>query len=122
VILDDIANYLVAYGIGAVHKGRLPDVPDQAVCLYEYGGPVPQFTHDGQAWENPRVQVVARHRDYAAARQKAQDIYMLLNGKANLLIGGSRYLQIRALQSPFPLGRDQNDRERIVINLDIAKE
>src|SRR4030095_6612233 len=95
---------------------KMPDPPADAVCLYEYGGIPPQFAHDGQQWENPRVQAVARDNNYASARAKAQSVYDVLNGTVNTTIDSRRYLKILALQSPFPMGADENDRPRIVVN------
>jgi len=120
-VLEDLQAYLVANGVTGVFMVKMPDVPAAVVCLYEYAGIPPEFAHDGQQWENPRVQAVARDTTYQAARDKAQTVYNLLNGKANMTIG-SRYLKILALQSPFPLGVDENDRPRLVVNFEIAKE
>jgi hypothetical protein len=120
MILDEIGGYMQESGI-VNYKSKMPDAPDDAVCLYEYGGPPPVFAHDGQAWEQPRLQVISRSKNYQAARTVGQTIYDLLNGKANVTIGAGRYLSIAALQSPFALGHDENDRHRIVINFELIR-
>jgi Bacteriophage minor capsid protein len=122
-ILEELKGYLVANGVSPVFMVKMPDTPDDAVCLYEYAGIPPQFAHDGQQWENPRVQVVTRDSklNYASARAKAQSVYDVLNGTVNTTIDSRHYLKILALQSPFPMGADENDRPRIVINFEIGR-
>ena len=119
-MLDEIAGYMTANGIGQVFKARMPDTPDDAVCLYKYPGAPPEFSHDGQDWENLRLQVVVRGKQYDASRQKTQQVYDLLNGKVNEMIG-SLYFSIRAMQSPFPLNVDSNERYRMAVNFEIAR-
>jgi hypothetical protein len=122
LILEDIANYLLEGGIPSpVYRASMPDKPDAAVCVYEYGGAPPRFLHDGQGWENMRVQALVRDFDYSAGRAKAQSIYDLLNGKANEQVGGDFYLFIGAIQSPFPLGQDEQERYRLAVNFEIVR-
>lgn len=120
-VVDEIAQYLRSNGIVTVYETTMPDVPDKAVAVYEYGGPAPEFNHDGQAWENPRIQCVSRAPTYPEARQQAQQVYNLLNGQTNVVINGGGYLSIKALQSPFPILPDNNQRDRVVINFEIAR-
>ena len=122
-ILEELRNYLLSNGVTGVFMVKMPDTPDDAVCLYEYAGIPPEFAHDGQQWENLRVQAVARDAklNYANARAKAQSVYNVLNGTVNTTIDSSRYLKILALQSPFPMGADENDRPRIVVNFEIGR-
>jgi transglutaminase-like putative cysteine protease len=120
-ILEELRGYLVANGVSPVFMVKMPDTPDDAVCLYEYAGIPPEFAHDGQQWENLRVQAVARDASYTSARDKAQSVYDVLNGTVNTTIDSSRYLKILALQSPFPMGADENDRPRIVVNFEIGR-
>jgi hypothetical protein len=121
MMLDEVGDYLRTHGVSSLFLSRMPDAPDDVVCLYEYGGPAPEFGHDGQQWENPRLQAVARSKQYVNARSAAQNVYNLLNGKSNPVFGGVPYLKCLAMQSPFPLLPDQNDRHRIVVNFELAK-
>ena len=103
LILTDVRTYLMANGITTpIYLSKMPDEPDTLICLYEYAGVGPEMAHDGQAWENPRLQAVVRNENYAQARGVAQDVYEKLNGKANFLMT-SPYLKAIALQSPFPM-------------------
>lgn len=120
MMLEEVKAFLNVNTV-AVVLATMPDEPDDRVCLYEYGGPAPEFSHNGQSWENLRLQVVSRSKDYLNARTKAQQVYDLLNGQANLDIGGAQYLWIAALQSPFALGQDENNRHRVVINFELAR-
>jgi hypothetical protein len=120
-VVDEIAQYLREGGIVKVYEAAMPDAPDKCVAVYEYPGVGPQFSHDGQAWENPRIQVLSRAPTYPDARQQAQEVYNLLNGKTNVNIEGGNYLMIKALQSPFALTPDDNQRDRVVINFEIAR-
>lgn len=123
MILDEVEAHLASNGVSSpIFKALMPDAPDDALCLYEYAGGPPRFAHDGQAWENLRVQVVSRATSYPAARAAAQNVYDALNGLSNRAIGGHDYLWAGALQSPFSLGRDDNSRHRIIINFELLRK
>jgi hypothetical protein len=128
-LLDDIASYLQAQGLGVVatniFKGTLPQdavaMPDEVIALRETPGLPPARSHDipPARIEQPTVQVLVRGApfDYATARQKAQAAWEALDGLGNQTIGTGFYLFIQALQSPFPLRMDALDRYEIVFNL-----
>jgi Bacteriophage minor capsid protein len=122
MMLDEIGDYLQVNGLTPVYRGSMADQPDAAICLYEYGGAAPEFAHDGQVYENLRLQAVSRHREYATAYSRSRQIYDLLNGKANVTISGQEYLWIASLQSPFSIGPDQNQRVLIVINFEVLRK
>lgn len=121
-MLDEIQTLLRQNGITTeIYKGKMPELPDGAIALYEYAGRPPEFTHDEIAYENPGLQVVARDKTYAAARQRIQEVFDILKRRRNEFIGEHRYLSITAAQSPFPLGTDTLDRQRFAVNFNVAR-
>lgn len=131
-MLDEIGTYLAANSIGTLgtnlFKGLLPDLPDACVALYETGGLEPiraMRSAPGQpVASRPRLQVVCRNTqyEYAAARAKAQAIYVLLEGLGDTTLSGTRYLWIGAVQEPFLMGRDDAGRVQVAQNFDVTKE
>lgn len=101
----------------------LPDLPDSAVSLWEYGGEAPAHVkqQQGAILEYPRVQIIVRAKSYSVARAKAERIHRLLDGFSGV-IEGVVYSSIRALQQPFFLDRDDKVRTRIACNFQAAKE
>ncbi len=74
--------------------------------------------------EQSGLQIVARGplEDYSSARVKAESAYKALHGVTNSTINGTRYLSIEALQPPFVIELDENDRWIIGFNVSIIKE
>ncbi len=129
MILPELGAYLVAQGIGTLATdlflGFLPDTPDDCVVLYEYGGLASEHTFKatpGAAWENPRVQIVARAKVYNTGRTKIENTYKKLDGLINTTMTGVRYLGIFAIQSPFFLDRDERGRNKFAFNAQVMKE
>lgn len=125
MLLDDIGGYLAANFIGALNStiflGDMPETPDDLVALFEYAGDPPDDTHDGRHYENPGLQVRVRGTSYAATREKIADIENLLHTLANQSFGGTQYVFIRAVQSPFSMGRDQRKRIELVQSFIVTK-
>lgn len=128
MFLDDLSDYLSSGGItGTIFTGVMMDTPDAAVGLYETGGTAPTHAmnpNPGQAVvERPSVQVVCRAAadDYAAARTKAQAIFVLLDGLPTRTINGVAYKWGAARQSPFLMGRDESGRVLVACNFDVVK-
>lgn len=128
MILDELGAYLQTQGVGTLgtdlFTGTLPDVPDNAVALYEYGGvsPVSTLGATNMKFERPRIQVLARATTYSAARSKIEMIFKLLHGLANTSLSSVRYLLVEAVQSPFFMERDANNRVKLICNFQIHKE
>jgi len=130
MLLEDLGLYLEDNGIGIrgtnLFTGVLPAAaPGNCVLLSEYPGAGSLRTSAGVASEQPRVQVMVRNADYAAARELAEEIYTLLDGVANEDINEVRYHWIEALSPPSILGGgniDGSDRIRIVTNFMVMKE
>lgn len=128
MLLDELGAYMQTQGIGTLGTdlfiGQMPDSPDAAVTLYEYGGIAPTHALGGGAarFERPRVQVVARATTYTAARSKIESVYKLLDQVAGVIMSSVRYLRIEAVQAPMFLERDANSRVVMVCNFQVHKE
>ena len=121
--VDEVLAHLAANGHPNGGKGNLPGTPDDAFACWEYGGSEGEHVK-GQAAptiEKPRIQVIVRSKFYDTARLKAERIYRLLNGFSGSL-GGVAYFDIRALQPPYYLDRDDLNRVRFVWNMKVKKE
>jgi len=123
LLLGDIGGYLFAQGIGMVGTdifyGFMPDTPDNCIALFEYAGSPPDLHWDG---EYPGLQVRVRNKSYAAGREKIEQAKNTLHGLTEQTLGTTRYLLIKAKQSPESLGRDANNRTEWVVNFTIIKE
>lgn len=123
-LLDDIRAKLIAASVGATTTtfiGEMPDTPNDCICLYEYAGSPPDLTHDGQEIEKPGLQAKVRSTSYATGRAKIESVITALNKTANTTLTATRYLFIRANQSPQCLGRDASRRWEWVVNFSIQK-
>ncbi len=123
MLLDDIVSHLQTEGVGTVgvdmFKGLLPDQPDNCTALFEYAGSPPDLHWNG---EYPGLQVKVRNKSYAAGRVKIESVITKLHGLTEQVIGTTRYLLVRANQSPESLGRDANNRNEWVVNFTVIKE
>lgn len=133
MLLDDISTILKAGGTTGdgteISLGFMPEKPDNCIAIYETGGMGPiraMRTSPGQpVAEQPRIQVVVRGAayDYATPRTKINALYKLLEGYGDTTVNGCRYLWIGAVQSPFPMQRDQaQGRPSMAVNFDVMKE
>ena len=110
------------YGAGWYDEGGAPDAQ---VAVFEYGSDPPSHvlgpTNEASSVHH-RVQVVARSFDYLAARAKAQAAYDALANRVEITVGGRRYIRIEALQEPFDMGRDENNRRLVACNFRVTAE
>ena len=116
-LLDDIGLLLetevASLTLGtSLFLGRLPDEPDTAVALFETGGEAPVNTMGGGQYEmeQPRLQVLTRGASYSATHSLAMSIWLELEAITNDTLSSTLYQRITAVQSPFPLERDTQDR------------
>ncbi len=142
-LLDDIATFLdaqsTAFTLLSGTEGDLaktimldhPAVSDTIAVLYETGGSPNTYTFSTTtgsarvAIEKPSLQMLSRSSDYQIARNRAQTAYTILDGLAgqNLPTAtGTLYLEITAVQTPFSIGPDDNDRPVISVNFDVWKQ
>jgi len=127
VLLDDVAALLVEAGIGTLGEtiflARLPDSPHAALAIREYGGAQPDYLYVGydptQEW--PRIQIECRDPDYAAARLRIERCARTLGAIRERVVNGTHYHRITPLGPPVPLGEDESQRSRIIVNVETAK-
>ena len=134
MILDDFATYIAAnstvftVGVNLAKSINLDSapVPDTITSLYEQPGfsPVHVFSTGNpvdRAYSQPAVQTLSRSTSYQTARNHAEIVFNLLDGYSGSLptATGTNYLSIVAVQSPFSIGRDKNDRFLISCNYEV---
>lgn len=120
-LLDNLVTYLIAEGIATkggkdIFIGVLPENQDNAVKLNQTGGLEPSHY---LPIEQPTVQVMVRNTAFGAGLDKAKAIYDALHRQGdNLLLasGGVDVMTCFAIQEPFHLGQDENQRHLFVVN------
>ncbi len=126
MLLTDLAQLVVDNSLGVLgtdlFRSRLPEEPDDCVAILEFEGTTPSFVQNTAEVnrENPRAQIQVRSPQYQTARTKADSIWALLAAVSNDVLGSTRYLRVRALNSPFKFDHDAN--ERTVIAFDVLAE
>ena len=129
MILDDFADCLTSAGHGVtgtdLFKSMMPSRPDAVISVTHYGGLEPvrgMAASAGKALAQiDRVQVIVRNPRYEDAAKLAQDVWFTLDG-ASRAINGVQYRWISALQSPFFLGRDENNRTLVACNYECVRD
>lgn len=101
----------------------LPDEPNTATSLTEYGGGAPEyvFANDLPVNENQRVQVSCRSTSSTRARANAQAAWVAVSGIANETLSGKSWLRAKPVQSPFLLRRDEQGRVIFAFNCDVMR-
>ncbi len=131
-ILDEIATRLDDQGIASssgddgwvLVKSMLPDssaLQDKIVALIETPGEAPDAYTE---LDRPHFQVLVRgdpittvSSAYETARAKAEEIKIDLHTLGPVTLSGRYFPAIWAMQDPFLLEYDQNDRPTFVMNV-----
>ena len=128
MLLDDLSAYLATASFAyPVQKGQLLEIPDSVLALRETGGFPAQFVmgptgNASQAVvDEPTLQVVTRSKDYLTAMTICRTAYDLLNGLRDITVNNVLYHLVRALQPPFFLMRDDNQRYLCAFNLHVTR-
>lgn len=126
MILEEVGQFIDDQGLAAWNTdlfiGAIGDLPVEAVLLNEYGGSVPESTHDKNYYERPRFQVSVRSARYPDGRSRIESIYQALNQVSNQVLGGTKYLRLFPLQAPFELNRDERGNIWFAVNYEALKE
>ena len=129
-ILEDFGDYLETQGVGTqgstIFIGEMPDSPDACTSLYLYSG-APAVQAMGTATgksvvDFPRLHVEGRAATLAAAEARVQAVYDKLHNLGSVTINAREYKQVMALQRPFQLGVDQNERALFACNFELARD
>ena len=133
MILDDVATYLASNStrltVGVnLTKGYMPSTPATCTTIFETGGfsPINNFSTGGnyRMYEQPGLMIHTRSTDYQTGRLIMEDVFTVVDGVANTGLPtttGTRYAGIDAVQSPFDIGQDSNDRHLMSVNFNVIK-
>ena len=127
-MVDDIGAFLQAAGHGTLatdlYKRHLPNDPDDAMCVIQGGGDMPEYIHDNKdvEIENPNLQVISRSMNPRTAETVLDGPYRELMRVRNLIIGGTRYISIRPSMAPSVVDRDDNGRFIARCDFQVRKE
>lgn len=119
-LLEEIARHLEFCGFGTVadettdgdiHWGRMPDAPDDCICVYStdsgVGGP------DSTA----RFQIMNRAKSTKKAYEVSYDVAKELDDYNGFLCGDGRSVKIEIINAASGLGPDTKKREVYVTNI-----
>lgn len=123
--LDEVVTYLdtqlAAYTAGTnLFAGELPQDPAACIVVYETAGLSPSYGF-GQAQPNyrtPGLQVVVRGaaHDISGPRAVAELAWKALAAIQAQTLSGTFYHWINPTQEPFPLRRDESNRQLFAFN------
>lgn len=132
MILNDIAIHLednstLTLGVDLT-LAFMPDNPNTVTTIYETGGagPLNAFSTGGgtRIYEQPSIQIITRSTSYETARNIQETVFVVLDGVNNQTVpstGSIHYGSIDAVQSPFLINRDSNNRFKVGVNFDVLK-
>lgn len=129
MLLDDVADLLSTGGAGTVGtdiwKGATFGTADPSLAILMSGGYESVHTMNSGPGlapvEQPRVQIVVRSLSEETALRRAQLAFRLLDGLRERTINGVRYMWASAVQPPYALDRDENNRVMVTFNVDIKR-
>ena len=123
-VSEDMARHLASKGLGTLGTNigpEMPALPDDFLAVREYAGRPPEHSKSGGPHvRRPRFQVTARSKSARAAMLRAEDAFGHLSGLRGI-VNGTAYSKVVALGDPFPIGRDDGGRERVVCNFEATK-
>jgi hypothetical protein len=86
----------------------MPNDPDNAIAVYQYGGMAPRQTMGNAASaRRPRVQVIVRNGYIDVAFADAQRVFDILHYIKHQTINGVFYRRVEAVADLFELGPDE---------------
>lgn len=128
-LLADLGEYLEDNGGGVVvgtslFYGTMPPTPDACGVLIEYEGRgmLRRIVDDGAQTEMPRVQLVYRSTTYTEGMTAIRTMWALLDAIVNTELGTTFYQRVSAIQPPFYVERDGNDRFLFAANFEVTRE
>ena len=135
---DILRNFLVTEGLVAevgtdvavpwqAFVSHLPNVPEDAVCLYDTAGRLDGRMMDtGEQIEHPGIQLVFRSGDYLALWEKVNAVVLALDRILRQLVAieSGTYVRIHSVSragSPNYLGIDEmGDRRRHLVSVNVT--
>jgi len=114
-LANDIGDLLQINGLGTkstdMFGNNMPASPDNMIGIYESTGFEPQRVMGSIAAEVLNLQIIVRNTNPINGRAKMRAIFNVLD-RFKGTIGATVYLSILARHMPFPIGADENRRER----------
>ena len=134
--LDDMADLIVAnttgFTVGGttgnLGKAQMDDTgPSTMVGLYQFAGPGPAYTfstgtNTAVAYEAINLQLMSRSTAFQTAMANATAIYTALSGAGEQTVNTLRYRRVVALQAPYSVGHDDNDRSLVACNFTVERD
>lgn len=112
---DSSAAFDLTFGDN-LFLASLPNMPHNAVCIYDTGG-LPQMQYD---LERPNVQIRVRHTNYEIGYALIRDIkYHLHQARNGEVWNGTIYIQIETRSDILYLGQDEKNRHSWTLNFGI---
>jgi hypothetical protein len=128
-IAYELAKYLEAQSAGtfgeaagdawSIFVGEEPALPDSTITLYDAGGGEPFVDID---LRQPVIQVRVRGRTYMSAYAKQVEIMHILAALVQEAYLESYFIGVWQTTDVFPLGRDDNDRVRLVVTYRVERQ
>jgi len=110
----------VSPAVGNLFIQDLPDDPDGAIAVFQYGGSAPEETLGNPVLiEKPRTQIIVRDVDITVAFSRSYEIFFWLTALKQVSLNGVSYMRIRPIASPAELGPDSANRQRVVVNYEV---
>lgn len=105
--------------------GQEPTGPHNVTTIFDTPDAGSQLTNEKNEEDNKKdryeyagVQIRVRNVAYDKAMQLAKDISSTLHGRGNETVNGYEVKLVRALDNPFLLDWDDNNRARVVVNFE----
>jgi hypothetical protein len=127
--IDEVAAFVASacsLTVGTnLFRHSMPDKPNACACVYEYPGLAPDFVLGQTAIdvEHPRLQIAFRGApgDHATPRALAETAYRACAAASNTTLSGTKYFELKPLQTPHKLRQDANDRPVIGFSVQASK-
>lgn len=126
-LVEALGYYLESLNIGTVNTEETPgdiffntqpDSPDNCITITDTGG----YPSDNTGViRNPTFQIRTRNIDYAAAKEKAEEIYEILHQADNFYLGNFYIYYAEFAGEPAYMGKDENNRAEITMNLRLER-
>ena len=126
-LLDDLSDYLTSAGTTTpINKGWFFSTADRVLCLRGTGGfpshHVMNPAVNQAILEEPTLQLLARATTYDQAEATARSAKSLLDGLRKRTINSVVYHWATAMQPPFFLERDENQRFVFAMNVQLKRQ
>lgn len=111
--LEILRQHLIDNGVTAqIFINYTPPKPDFCITLREYEGRIPDAGMN--LYDKPSINVSSRDKSHTRARDVLVQVYNIIQNAPNMQ--NTPFIDIRAVQSPYFAGQDEQDRYVFVQN------